>query len=44
MERFQVDAGQAFDLLTHLSQESHSKLLVVAQKVIDTKGVSDAGR
>lgn len=44
MERFQVDSGQAFDLLTHLSRESHSKLLAVAQKVIDTKGVSDAGR
>jgi len=43
MERFQVDAVAAFELLTRLSQESNSKLLAVAQKIIDTKGTDYTG-
>ena len=36
MERFRVDAIRAFELLNRLSQESNTKLLDVAKKIIDT--------
>lgn len=35
MERFHVDAIRAFELLTHLSQESNTKLVDIAQQIID---------
>jgi transcriptional regulator with GAF, ATPase, and Fis domain len=38
MERFRVDAIRAFELINRLSQESNTKLLDVAQKIIDTNG------
>lgn len=41
MERFQVDAVQAFALLTRLSQESNTKLLDVAARVIETRPKRD---
>ena len=37
MERFQVDAVQAFALLTRLSQDSNTKLLDVAKHLIDSR-------
>ena len=37
MERFDVDAVQAFALLTRLSQTDNTKLAAVAQQVIDTR-------
>jgi GAF domain-containing protein len=36
MERFGVDAVQAFNLLTRLSQESNTKLIEVAQRLVDS--------
>ena len=41
MERFQVDAVQAFALLPRLSQESNTKLLDVAARVIETRPKRD---
>ncbi len=38
MERYGVDELRAFDLLRRLSQESQTKLVDVAQRVIDTRG------
>jgi ANTAR domain len=37
MERFGVDTLQAFALLTRLSQDSNTKLIAVAERVIDTR-------
>ncbi|MCK0176932.1 GAF and ANTAR domain-containing protein [Mycolicibacterium sp. F2034L] len=36
MERFKVDSVRAFELLTRLSQESNTKLVDIAQQIIDT--------
>ena len=41
MEHFRVDAVQAFALLTRLSQESNTKLLDVAERVIETRPKHD---
>ncbi|MDM3975845.1 GAF and ANTAR domain-containing protein [Mycobacterium marseillense] len=38
MERYGVDDVRAFELLRRLSQESQTKLVDVAQRVIDTRG------
>ncbi|HEX5142839.1 MAG TPA: GAF and ANTAR domain-containing protein [Mycobacterium sp.] len=38
MERFQVDAVRAFELLRELSQTENVKLVEIAQRVIDTRG------
>lgn len=38
MERYNVDDVAAFDMLRKLSQDSNTKLVEVAEKVIDTKG------
>lgn len=38
MERFNVDDVQAFAMLRQLSQDTNTKLIDVAQKVIDTRG------
>jgi hypothetical protein len=38
MERFDVDAVQAFELLKRLSQQSNTKLVDIAQRVIETRG------
>lgn len=38
MERFGVDDVQAFDMLRKLSQDSNTRLIDVAQRVIDTRG------
>lgn len=38
MERFDIDAVQAFDLLRRLSQSSNTKLAVVAQQIVNTRG------
>jgi len=38
MERFGIDAVGAFDLLTKLSQESNTKVIEIAQRVVDTGG------
>lgn len=40
MERFQVDARQAFRLLTRLSQDSNTKLVEVARLLVASIGVS----
>ena len=40
MERFGVDEVRAFELLRKLSQESQMKLVDIAQRVLDTRGVS----
>jgi hypothetical protein len=37
MERFHVDAIRAFELLTRLSQSSNTKLVEVAQQIVDTQ-------
>lgn len=37
MERFDLDAVQAFDMLTRLSQESNTKLLDVAKRLVETR-------
>ena len=36
MERFKVDAVRAFDMLRELSQTTNTKLVDVAQRVVDT--------
>ncbi|CAA0128321.1 Uncharacterised protein [Mycolicibacterium vanbaalenii] len=36
MERFKVDANQAFDLLAKLSQDGNTPLRVVAQQIVDS--------
>jgi GAF domain-containing protein len=36
MERYKVDAVRAFDMLRELSQSSNTKLVSVAQRVVDT--------
>jgi GAF domain-containing protein len=38
MERFGVDDVRAFDMLRRLSQDSNTKLIDIAQRVIDTRG------
>jgi AmiR/NasT family two-component response regulator len=38
MERFDVDAVRAFEMLRALSQSSNVKLAEVAQQVLDTRG------
>lgn len=38
MERYGVDDVRAFELLRRLSQESQTKLIDIAQRVIDTRG------
>ncbi len=38
MERFNVDAVRAFDLLRQLSQDQNIPLAAIAQRVIDTRG------
>ena len=38
MERYDVDDVRAFDLLRQLSQDTNTKLVDVAQRVIDTRG------
>jgi AmiR/NasT family two-component response regulator len=38
MERFGIDDVRAFAMLRQLSQDSNTKLIDVAQKVIDTRG------
>jgi AmiR/NasT family two-component response regulator len=38
MERFNVDAVRAFDMLRELSQTSNVRLADIAQRVIDTRG------
>jgi hypothetical protein len=38
MERYGVDELQAFEMLRALSQESQTKLVDIAQRVIDTRG------
>jgi GAF domain-containing protein len=35
MERFNVDAVRAFELLTRLSQDSNTKLVEIAQQIVD---------
>ncbi|WNG92109.1 GAF and ANTAR domain-containing protein [Mycobacterium sp. ITM-2016-00318] len=38
MERFNVDDVRAFDMLRKLSQDSNTRLVDIAQRVIDTRG------
>lgn len=38
MERFKIDDVRAFAMLRQLSQDSNTKLIDVAQRVIDTRG------
>ena len=38
MERFNIDDVRAFGMLRQLSQDTNTKLIEVAQKVIDTRG------
>jgi GAF domain-containing protein len=38
MERFGVDDVQAFEMLRRLSQDSNTRLIDIAQRVIDTRG------
>ncbi|MBW8710105.1 MAG: GAF and ANTAR domain-containing protein [Mycobacterium sp.] len=38
MERFSVDDVRAFEMLRRLSQDSNTRLIDVAQRVIDTRG------
>jgi GAF domain-containing protein len=38
MERYGVDDVRAFDMLRRLSQDSNTKLIDIAQQVIDTRG------
>jgi AmiR/NasT family two-component response regulator len=40
MERFGVDEIRAFEMLRVLSQESNSKLVDIAQRVLDTRANS----
>jgi GAF domain-containing protein len=41
MERFGVDDVQAFEMLRRLSQDGNTRLIEVAQRVIDTRGDTD---
>jgi AmiR/NasT family two-component response regulator len=41
MERFGVDEIRAFEMLRVLSQESNSKLVDIAQQVLDTRDQSN---
>lgn len=43
MERFAVDEVRAFELLRMLSQENQTKLVDIAQRVIDTRGGAGEG-
>jgi AmiR/NasT family two-component response regulator len=36
MERFHIDAVRAFEMMTKLSQDSNTKLVEVAQRVVET--------
>jgi AmiR/NasT family two-component response regulator len=38
MERFKIDDVRAFAMLRQLSQDTNTKLIDVAQRVIDTRG------
>ena len=38
MERFNIDDVRAFAMLRQLSQDGNTKLIDVAQRVIDTRG------
>jgi hypothetical protein len=38
MERYNVDAIRAFEMLRELSQSANEKLVDLAQRVIDTRG------
>ena len=38
MERYGVDDVRAFDMLRRLSQDSNTRLITIAQQVIDTRG------
>jgi len=38
MERFGIDDVQAFEMLRRLSQDSNTRLIEVAQRVVDTRG------
>jgi hypothetical protein len=38
MQRFGVDDVQAFEMLRRLSQDSNTRLIEVAKRVIDTRG------
>jgi AmiR/NasT family two-component response regulator len=38
MERFDVDAMRAFDMLRELSQTMNIRLAEIAQRVVDTRG------
>jgi AmiR/NasT family two-component response regulator len=38
MERFGVDEVQAFEMLRRLSQDSNTRLIEIAQRVIDSRG------
>ncbi|STZ41279.1 response regulator receiver/ANTAR domain-containing protein [Mycolicibacterium gilvum] len=37
MERYTVDDGRAFAMLRQLSQDTNTKLVEIAQRVIDTR-------
>lgn len=37
MERFNIDAVEAFELLTRLSQQSNTKLIDLAEKLIESE-------
>jgi GAF domain-containing protein len=37
MERFEIDANEAFALLTRLAEESHRPVVVVAKEMLETK-------
>ncbi|MDT5013087.1 MAG: hypothetical protein QOH57_4704, partial [Mycobacterium sp.] len=37
MERYKVDDVRAFEMLRRLSQENNTKLLDIAERVIDTR-------
>ena len=37
MERFNVDAVRAFDMLRELSQSTNTRLIDIAQRVIETR-------
>jgi AmiR/NasT family two-component response regulator len=38
LERFNVDAVRAFDMLRDLSQTTNTRLIDIAQRVIETRG------
>jgi GAF domain-containing protein len=42
MERYNVDDIRAFDMLRKLSQDSNTRLIDIAQRVIDTRGETGA--